>query len=541
MRELTFFTSNATKLAHARYIAERFAVRIKGFRQRTYHANYDEPRLLSRTSLLDASYRSAIRQCAKAGIAIDSHPFILEDTSVRIDAISTEDQEVPGLDIKYWMQEQTFELLDSVLRAHDNNRRATVRSDVLLHVPRNLKALWGIDADYVVFVGEQAGHIVERESRFDTNLVYPWLDNQSFNRWFQPEGAERPFGAMSVADANRFDFRRKSFVQLFNFLVRQQNYFTAEYLQLEFALDDKPNLVLCGYPCAGKTTGSQHLARKFGYLHVEASDFMYLNYYYRHGYSEAISIGDFAEQALSQKPEIAAEKVADHIISNPSAPFVVSGFRAPEEIAYLKRALATRGKSFDVVFIEANETIRFERLQTRMRPGDNISISQFRARDEQQKRMGLGHILECPVLTRIENVGTISDYLRAVDGTVGRIPEDAIVVTDAVARLSAVKDVKLEEAILIALLGAWSEDETRPFFSTTRIAKMIGQIFKNAVPKHKDNVSRYFNQDFYAYYEISTSEGLTTRKYRLSNTGYGMAVRALRELIKSRSGPSIDN
>jgi hypothetical protein len=100
-----------------------------------------------------------------------------------------------------------------------------------------------------------------------------------------------------------------------------------------------------------------------------------------------------------------------------------------------------------------------------------------------------------------------------------------------------VHDVKLEDAILIALLGAWSEDETRPFFSTTRIAQMIGRTFKNAVPKHKDNVSRYFNQDFYAYYEISNAGAVATRKYRLSNTGYRMAVRALRRLGKT--SPSV--
>jgi hypothetical protein len=170
-----------------------------------------------------------------------------------------------------------------------------------------------------------------------------------------------------------------------------------------------------------------------------------------------------------------------------------------------------------------------------MRPGDDISIEQFRVRDEQQRRMGLERILEYPALTHIENGGTILDYLGVVDGVVGEVLEDKIVVADAITRLDQVQDVKLEEAILVALLEAWSEDETRPFFSTTRIAKMIGHTFKNAVPKHKDNVSRYFNQDFYAYYEISSSGGLTIRKYRLSNTGYGMAVRVLRDLIKGRS------
>src|SRR6202000_1969532 len=125
-------------------------------------------------------------------------PFILEDTSVRIDALSTKTLEVPGVDIKYWMADQTFSSLDTLLRRASNNRRVTVRSDVLLHIPTNLRTAWRMNSEFVVFKGEQGGRIVETEQLFDTNVVYPWLDNRSFNRWFVPEGAERPFGALPI-------------------------------------------------------------------------------------------------------------------------------------------------------------------------------------------------------------------------------------------------------------------------------------------------------------------------------------------------------
>jgi dephospho-CoA kinase/inosine/xanthosine triphosphate pyrophosphatase family protein len=532
MRELTFFTSNATKLAHARYIAEGYSLRIKGFRQRTYHANYDEPRLSSRAPLLDASYRSALRQCAKAGIAIDSHPFILEDTSVTIHALSADGREVPGLDVKFWMQEQSFDALDSSLKARGNNRTVTVRSDVLLHVPKNFKGLWGIHEDYIIFVGEQLGHVVEQESQFEPNLVYPWLDNQSFNKWFKPQGMRGPFGALAISEANDVDFRRKSFEQLFKFLL-DRKYLLVERRQLELELDRKPNLALSGFTCAGKTTASQHLARKFGYLHIEASDFMYLNYYYRHDYKGALSIGDFAEQALSQKPEIAAEKVAEYIANNLASPFVLSGFRAPEEIEFLRHALAMHGKSFEVIFVDSDEQTRFRRLKTRMRPGDDISMPQFLGRDDQQRRMGLERLSGYPSVKRIENSGTVTEYLRSIEAAVGQAHEDEITVHAVIAQLGTVREVKLEDAILIALLGAWKEDETRPFFSTTQIAQMINDTFKNTSPKHKDNVSRYFNQDYYAYYEITDSGFSHRRRYRLSNTGYGMAIRALRMISKA--------
>jgi hypothetical protein len=61
------------------------------------------------------------------------------------------------------MQEQTFESLDHALKLSGNARTASVRSDLLLHVPKALKTPWGANEDYIVFVGEQRGAIVEKE------------------------------------------------------------------------------------------------------------------------------------------------------------------------------------------------------------------------------------------------------------------------------------------------------------------------------------------------------------------------------------------
>lgn len=538
MRELTFFTSNSTKLAHARYIAEKYPVRIKGFRQRTYHANYNEPRLASRADLLEESYRSALRQCAKAGLSTDHHLFILEDTSVKIDALSQDGGEVPGLEIKYWMEGQTFSNLDATLQSRANNRSATVRSDLLLHIPKYYKALWQITGDYVTFVGTQRGHVAESEYVFETNLVYPWLDNRSFNKWFVPNDHTLPFGALKIGDADRVDFRRKAFEQLFSFLT-ERRYLSSEPTQLEFGLDHKPNFIISGFTCAGKTTASQHLARKFGYLHVEASDFMYLNYYYRHGYRGDISIGDFAEDALAQKPEIAAERVAEYIADKGGGPVIISGFRSPREVDYVNDAMNVLGKTLRVVFVNSNESARYKRLAARGRPGDDLSLDAFRRRDEQQRRMGLDEIAKSAGALTLRNEASLPEYLEAIDVLVGPSLSDDIIVPSALARLVDVKEVKLEDAILIALLGAWSSEENRPFFSTTQIARRIQITFENAPAKHKDNVSRYFNQDFYAYYEISGEQSDAKRRYRLSNTGYGMAIRALRTLLKANPHLSV--
>lgn len=530
MRELTFFTTSATKLAHARYLAEGYPIRIQGFRQRTYHADYNEPRSNSRSVILEASYRSALGQLVKAGYSASSRPFILEDTSVRIDALSIDGQDVPGVDVKYWMREQTFEGLNDLLLAAGNVRDAVVRSDVLLHIPQNLRSAWGVEGEFIVFTGEQRGSIVDEARQFEPNLVYPWLDNVSFNKWFQPEGCEGPLGSLSIDVADRFDFRRKAFEKLFEFL-QQRRFFAADAKQLALPLDGKSNFVLCGYPCAGKTTASQHLARRFGYLHVEASDFMHLSYYYRHGYHGPAPIGDFAESALRQRPTIAAERVVEYIAGNLSEPVVISGFRAPAEVAFLSKEMAIVGKEFNVLFVEAGEVLRFERLRTRARPGDACSMDEFQRRDLQQTRMGLDDIRKSPQVDCISNNGTIRAFLAELDRLVGSHDAHDIDIASGIAAVASVTDIGLQDAILIALLSVWRNDETRQFFSTTEIAALIASVFRGMQPKHKDNVSRYFNQDFYAFFEISGAESGAKRKYRLSNTGYGMALRALRSVV----------
>jgi inosine/xanthosine triphosphate pyrophosphatase family protein/dephospho-CoA kinase len=535
MRELTFFTTNQTKLAHARYVAEERQIRIKGFRQRTYHADYVEPRLASRNAILRASYESAKSQLVKAGFSATSHAFVLEDTSVRIDALSSPEADVPGVDVKYWMEGRSFASLDALLRAAGNNRRATVRSDVLLHLPTGLKTQSGGAPEYLVFTGEQRGLVVDSEADFDTNPVYPWLDNHSFNKWFVPEGFDKPLGALSIAAADTVDFRRKSFSAVFDFLDGRR-YFIRPATQLNFQLDQKANLILCGYTCSGKTTASQHLARRFGYLHIEASDFMHLSYYYRHGFRSVTTIGDFAESALAQQPAIAAEKVVEYILNHLAEPIVISGFRAPEEIEFLEGAMKVQGKTFARRFIKAKEGIRFARLQARARPGDNLTIEQFRARDLQQTRMGLEGIERSPRMAALENEDSLDAYLGRVDAVAGETGGRDIDIALGFESLARVREIGLEDAILVALLGVWRNDETRRFYTTTEIAGLIAKTFLAIRPKHKDNISRYFNQDFYAYYEIVAEPLGTTRKYRLSNTGYGLAIRTLRQLLKEQGG-----
>lgn len=533
MLALTFFTSNPTKLAHARYLVEGEPISVLGFRQRTYHAGYEEPRLQSRDALLKASYESAVQQARKARILSPRHFFILEDTSVIIDALSSPIKEVPGLDVKFWMKETTFDTLNDSIEAAGGSRRVVVRSDVLLHIPSHYRKLWGV-GEYIVFTGQQSGMIVEDERTFTTNVMYPWLDNQTFNKWFQPDGASGPLGSLAIADANRYDFRRKAFEKLFQFL-KARKLLQPPTPQRRLPLQRDINYIVCGYTCAGKTTASQHLAKAFDYLHVEASDFMHLAYYMRHDVPvpDRISIGDFAEKALVEKPEIAAEEIAAYLQTDADSPCVISGFRSIREIDWLVEKLSEHGKQFRIIFVHSSEANRFARMVDRSRSGDVSDIARFRSRDEQQKRMGLEAIANDPRTVSWENDSDLSQYLRIIGNDVQRGALGEPDFNRWLPTLSQQGSFKLEEAILYALLTQWADDEKRPSFTTSEIAKIINELLSETSRKHKDNVSRYFNQNFYAYYEVEIDPVKGTRRYRLSNTGYGKALRMLRGRIST--------
>ena len=542
MLPLIFFTTNKVKLAHAWYLAEEFSLKIEGFRQKTYHANYREPRLTTRKRLLRSSYKSALEQAKKAGINTSKRLFFLEDTSVVIDALSTSRKQVPGVAVKYWMQDRSFSSLDDLLKKHGGNRRVTVQSDILLHVPEFYKTIWGLNDPYIVFTGHQDGTISENEHSIETNLVFPWLDNKTFNKWFVPTGESIPISLLPIKQANKYDFRRHAFTKMVAYLFEKGVFLndskqTSLNLEIPPTLkpDILPTLIVCGFTCAGKTTIAHHLIDEYGYIHIEASDFMYLNYYLRHDTNSEIDIGAFAETALREKPEIAAEKIAEYMQETMELPTIISGFRSIEEIEWLKNYFENN-KRFEVIFIQANEGIRNERFNARNRYGAKLSLKDFKARDKQQERMGLKKISAEPNSKTITNEGSLKDFYVAFEKAAlprtKDFPEREI---DFSKFRAFSQPLKLEDSIFVALLSKWENNENHNFYTTTEIARIIGKLFPAIKPKHKDNVSRYFNQDFYAFYEIEANTAASIKKYRLSNTGYGRAIEIYFQLVNNFS------
>lgn len=511
MTEIVFFTSSAIKLAHARYLCRDYDVQITGFREKTFGANYEEPRIYDRAELIERSYQDALQRWKKSVSSDEQKLFFIEDTSMAVEALSIE-REVPGLDVKYWMAETDFASLDSQLRALGNNRRCTVRSDLVLHLPKDLRE-GNRDGSYRCFTSYSHGNIVNQERIIATNLMYPWLDNKTFNKWFVPEGCQEPISLLPITEADQHDFRAAAFREMLSFLERHGQIVKRGTPIIQTQLEaGVPLFVICGPSCAGKTTLAEHLAASYGYYHIEASDFMYLSYYQRHGVGSSVPIGDFAEQALREQPEIVARQVLENIQANRPIAAVVTGFRSPRELAWFKNYYGEH-QPIVPVYIDAQSSIRFERSLSRGREVIPDNWERFHLRDVQQAAMGLNDLAANLGSNQLKNEGDRDTFFQMFEARFLRdwpFPHNV--------RFNTLNAGILEQFILKVL---YEQCGDRDYFTTTEIAHLINRNLPTDQQRSKNNISRYFNQRFYPYYEIKLIDG--KRKYRLSNTGLGKA------------------
>ncbi|PPD18797.1 MAG: hypothetical protein CTY24_12315 [Methylobacter sp.] len=458
--------------------------------------------------MLKQSYQDALDRWKKNITASDNRLFFIEDTSVAIESLSTAEREIPGLDVKYWMAETNFAALDKQLKELGNNRHASVRSDLVLHLSKDLREL-AQNKPYLCFTSSVSGSIVNKELNIETNPLYPWLDNKSFNKWFVPNGCKKPISLLPITQADQYDFRANAFKEMLAFLEQNKKITRRSEPEKQQNLDvEEPLIIICGPSCAGKTTLAEYLAGKFGYYHIEASDFMYLSYYQRHGVTSTVKIGDFAEQALKDQPEIVARQILQNIQENKANLVVVTGFRSPLEIEWFQNYY-TGEHPILVCFVTADADIRFMRSVSRNRDETASNRDTFDSADKQQFAMGLGEIENRFDSSTIKNNESLESFFSFF--------EEKYLKNKQLSPSKHLATSELEKLILLALLKEWSG---RNYFTTTEIAHLINDSLSEK-PKSKNNISRYLNQRLYPYFDIKLIDG--KRKYRLSNTGYGKA------------------
>ncbi|MGE4456639.1 MAG: non-canonical purine NTP pyrophosphatase [Arcobacteraceae bacterium] len=513
--EIVFITSSRIKLAHAQYLVKNYNLTIT--KQKNYGIGYVEPRIYNREQLLSESYKDACKRFNKNISNPDDKFFIIEDTSVIIEALSSDNHEVPGLDIKYWMKENTFGQLDFMLKEIGNKRNCSVRSDIILHLPRKLKEKY--NKEYIQFTGIVNGFITDKEYIYATNVSYPWLDNKTFNKWFAPDNTI-PLGMMDIDTSLKYDFRKKAFDKLLSFLEKE-NYISQNDIKntIQYSLPLYfNNFILVGPTCAGKSTLAKYLSKNYGYYHIEASDFMYKKFYELHGIKSDIKIGDFAKQALEENSCIVSDLVIDEISHLKESPFVISGFRNPLEIECF---LQKYREDIQIVYIDASINIRYTRNLLRERKDDEHSFDKFQKKDIQQKEMGLSNMLNQYKDSLILNEKTFESFYRNFESKYsGSLPLKIRNTNDIDIDFSK---LKLEEAILVAMYLAGNDN----FYTTTELSTLIKKRLQ--INKNKNNISRYFNQKFYPYYDIEVSNPI---KYRLNSTGISQSTFIYQKLYK---------
>lgn len=515
MLEIFFFTSNRTKLAHFKYLGRKVGIRVRGFKEISYYATYKEPRTNDRAQLLQESYRSALSQWTRwLGHNADEHIFFLEDTSVRIDALSKK-REYPGLDVKYWMRKTSFKKLDKTLKESGNNRKVIVRSDIVAHIPKKWKQALSLSLDYLWVFGETHGRITDNNEAISPNLVYPWLDDKSFNKWFVPDGENIPISALKIEAADNSDFRAVAFFRFVEFLNKAIISTKPEPTQFQYELPSIPKpasiLLICGPTCSGKTTAAGWISANYGIPHLEASDFMRKAFWERHGLRAQASIGDFAEAALETQPGIVSELILEHLSQYGLDTVVVTGFRSPKELKALETGLASR-HCVRIIFLDAPYETRFERAKARAR--EPTSERSFDTRNAQESRMGILEFKNLDGVECINNACSIENLITAISSSVAS--EQNLMTRGNRGRRPR---HELETLILSVLYKIAPQEK---WLTTTEIATHLRDIF--GLTKSKNNVSRYFNQEFHPFYSARIREtGSRALEYRLSATGLSEA------------------
>jgi len=405
-----FYTSNLVKFLHANTVFQRFGLPLSHFRSKSdpYSEDYShgKERLLARAI-------EEIKDSIGAGSL-----FFVEDTSLKIDALSSPTQEYPGLAVKEWFQNTTLKQLNDELHRRNAGRRATVHSSIALHIPQL--------AEPVYFDGATTGTVATSPPQFQENVQYPWLTPNSFNGWFIPDNSTRTLGEMTFEESWYNDFRTRALVKLIDRLEEYQgilNLPSHAYTRMTspkrvdqpslFPLATRPLYIVVGYTCAGKTTFGDYASTRYGYTFIEASsvlrtlkDESHLN----------LSPFELAQNILDiNGPDAVAIRILQLCSREPSRGLVITGFRTIEEVELIKQNY----QSGKVIWVESSEKTRFARYLARARTNEASSLKEFRYLDAQQASFGLLRVAEEFADIRLLNEDSLASYNKQVDAVLG--------------------------------------------------------------------------------------------------------------------------
>ena len=411
--EVGFYTSNLAKFLQARAVFEKHGILVRHFRSKA--DPYQEDHTLGTRALLENALQEITRSVGKGSI------FFVEDTSVKIEALSRPGFDFPGLRVKEWFSDTSCEELDAELNKRGDNREAEVRSDIGLHIP-------GLPRP-VFFGAATRGVVADSPPAFEESPQHPWLTPHSFNGWFVPMGTSKPLGAMDFEGSLEHDFRAEAFQEVINRLEeysavlnlppsaysRRPSVATPSVAtrtnQGRLFPGSYPLLLIVGYTCAGKTTFGEFARKVTPITTVEASSVLRL-IASEQGIVEE-NLFDLAVETLGSQ---GADAVARRILEDYDVVtgLVITGLRTIEEVETI------RGNFPDakVVFVDASERTRFERLVHRARDGSPTTLEGLKELDMKQAQFGLPKVAEHFADLKVVNEGTLQEYGGQVEAII---------------------------------------------------------------------------------------------------------------------------
>ena len=473
--EVGFYTSSIEKFLQARLLFQDYGLILRHFvsSQEPYHEDY----ALGQEELLIRAIQEI-----KHRLGVNSM-FFVEDTSVKIDALSTAGTVVPGLEVKEWFARTSFKELDAELRQHGGNRAATIYSDIALHMP---------DLNRPVFIhGQTSGRVADTPPTFGKSDQYPWLTPKSFNGWFVPDGTTKRLGEMSFEESLEYDFRVRSLTAL---VARLEEYAAVLNLRGNSYSVKRPRatvvaptlfdigetvsvFVVVGKLCAGKTTFGQYASSRHPYRFIEASNIVRM-LAEQAGINATNPLSRAKELLQDKGPDIVARQIVGMYGEDLSDGAVITGFRTIEEVQYIRNQFP----GCKLIFIDASERTRFERHLRRGRMENIVTLEDFRQHDGQQWQFGLLPVAHHLADVRIDNEGTLPDFHAQIDAVLKGTYETVSGVSDTKPSGKVLRQARVSRCLrALEQLAVPS--------SCPEIAKLTERDTLPSAPEHVDRIS----------------------------------------------------
>lgn len=188
-------------------------------------------------------------------------------------------------------------------------------------------------------------------------------------------------------------------------------------------MENQPKLILglTGMICSGKGEVSSYLATHHGFAASSFSDRIREEILKRGGQVSRDSLQRVGGQMRHEfGPEVLAKRTLEHVLKQGGRRAVIDTIRSVEEVNYLKK-----WPNFYLVFVDADDRIRFERVKSRNRESDPQTWEDFikaQERDDKSEGRSMRECFKMADFTILNN-GTAEELYQRIDNLLKEINE----------------------------------------------------------------------------------------------------------------------